>query len=103
MTRKITFKLSIILLLSLVLAGCGGQGSFENETNPEVLARSCIGCHGTDLSGRSAPSLLELDGKYNEQEIAEIILNGLGRMPQMKNFSEEQASLLADWLLEKQQ
>lgn len=94
--------LCLAMGMTLTLLACGNQGeSGATQLDPEVLVRNCIGCHGTDLRGRSGPSLEVVGEKYSQEEIATIILNGMGRMPKMKNFNEEQADILAAWLLDR--
>ncbi|AYC29601.1 cytochrome c550 [Paenisporosarcina cavernae] len=60
-----------------------GEGEATEETaefDPEAFAQSkCIACHGGDLTGASAPSLV--DTKLSQEEIAEVLTNGRGGMP----------------------
>lgn len=78
--------------------GTGG----EVATDPEAIFQSnCAACHGADLSGGMGPDLTTIGSTYSSEEIVEIINNGKGQMPPVKVAAEE-ATLLADWLAEKQ-
>lgn len=84
----------------------GGEQAEGGEVRePEAIAQSCIGCHGTDLAGGgSAPSLQQVGSKYTEEEILDIIKNGIPgtSMPSMvPAISNEEAEVLAAWLAEK--
>jgi cytochrome c551 len=91
-----------VLISILLLSACGGGGGeTEVSLDPEVIYRHCISCHGQDLAGRSAPSLQNLAEKYTAEEIVDIIQNGIGRMDPITRVTEEQAEVLAEWLLEQ--
>ncbi|MFD1850255.1 cytochrome c550 [Oceanobacillus bengalensis] len=82
----------------------GGTEVAEGEvsTDPEaVFSNNCAACHGADLSGGMGPDLTTIGSKYSSDEIVSIIQNGQGGMPAVQMPAEE-ASLLADWLSEKQ-
>ncbi len=93
----------IVLGLVLVLAACGAQetpggGATQSEAET-IYNRSCIGCHGSPASaGRSGPSLKGVGDRYNQEQIADIIVNGKGRMART-GLNQEQAMLVAEWLL----
>src|SRR5699024_8766953 len=53
------------------------QGEEEVTQDPEAIAQSCIGCHGGDLEGGSGPSLQDVGSKYSQEEIQDIINNGI--------------------------
>ncbi|WP_226036926.1 cytochrome c550 [Aquibacillus saliphilus] len=83
----------------------GGEQSEEGAvSDPEEIAQSCIGCHGGNLEGGgSAPSLQQVGSKYSEEEIHDIILNGIeGTAMPGGLVSGEEAEALASWLAEKQ-
>lgn len=81
----------------------------NNNTNDVAFdpaaqfAASCAMCHGANLEGMgSAPSLLGLT--LSAEEIADIMVNGIGQMPpNMFNGSEEDRLALANWILEQGQ
>lgn len=53
----------------------------EKEELFKQVDRACIACHGNSWEGGLGPSLINLNKKYNESEIMEIIMNGKGVMP----------------------
>ena len=80
----------LVLSLGLAFSGIGVHTDVEDgaetaaPTTEEVQATvqsSCISCHGNDLQGAGGPSLHNLDQKYDQAEIAEILKNGKGGMP----------------------
>lgn len=80
--------LTLIFGSALFLAACGGDdkdsstGGETAEPNGEkIVKQSCATCHGGKLQGASAPALDKLGAKYSEEEILDIILNGMGKMP----------------------
>lgn len=77
----------------------GGEGEVSGD--PEAAyANSCASCHGADLTGGMGPDLTTIGSKYSSEEIADIINNGKGAMPAL-GLGEE-ATVIADWLSEKQ-
>ena len=103
-------KLSALLLgTSIILGACGGGGGEEKEATGEttttadaetITQQSCIGCHGQNLGGGSAPPLTEVGAKYSKDEIKDIIINGQGSMPSGL-LDDEKAEVVAQWLAEK--
>ncbi|MDC3415545.1 cytochrome c550 [Aquibacillus salsiterrae] len=83
----------------------GGQAEGGELKEPDAIAQACISCHGSDLSGGVGPSLQQVGNKYSEEEILEILKNGIEgtAMPQMApgTISNEEAQVLAGWLAEK--
>jgi cytochrome c551 len=80
----------LVLSLGLAFSGIGVHTDAEDGAAPaaptaeEVQATvqsSCLSCHGNDLKGGAGPSLHNLDQKYDQDEIAEILKNGKGGMP----------------------
>ncbi|MFS8580714.1 MAG: c-type cytochrome [Novibacillus thermophilus] len=64
--------------------GDGGDIAIVGEDSEgyEIYQHSsCVGCHASDLSGATAPALLGVGDKYSEEEILDIIDNGMGAMP----------------------
>ncbi|CAM3720307.1 menaquinol-cytochrome c reductase cytochrome b/c subunit [Alkalicoccus chagannorensis] len=59
---------------------------------------SCIGCHGGDMQGGAAgPSVFESD--YDEEEIIDLIQNGIGEMPADQfDGSDEELQILAEYI-----
>ncbi|MEG0471166.1 MAG: cytochrome c [Solibacillus sp.] len=94
--------LTLIFGSALFLAACGGNdkdsstGGETAEPNGEKLVMtSCATCHGGKLQGASGPPLDKLGAKYSEQEILDIINNGMGKgMPPglLKGADAEEAA-----------
>ncbi len=82
----------------------GGEQTEEAvNSDPEEIVQSCIGCHGGDLEGGSGPSLQDVGSKYSEEEILDIINNGIeGTAMPGGLVPAEEAEILAAWLAEKQ-
>lgn len=72
----------------------------DSATDPEAIyAKSCASCHGDDLSGAVGPDLTAVGGSLSEDDIQEIINEGLGSMPGGLVGAEE-ATILSEWLSE---
>lgn len=84
----------------LVLGACGGDdGGDESVSAGEAAYQdSCSSCHGGDLEGGSGPALDNVGDDYSAEEIEDIIENGTGSMPPMKNVSDDDRTEIADWL-----
>ncbi|PTM56688.1 cytochrome c551 [Desmospora activa DSM 45169] len=75
-------------------------GAVEQTTAENIYNNNCMSCHGQNLEGVSGPGLKEVGAKYSQEEIEEIIMNGKGRMPAIKQLSDENRAVLAEWLAE---
>ncbi|MFC5450731.1 c-type cytochrome [Paenibacillus aestuarii] len=121
--KRIGTALAIAPML-LILAACGGGGSGSGaakptvtpaataaETNPAYVkaqemfeTNRCISCHGVNLEGRAGPktNLQKVGSTFSKEQIANQIKNGGGGMPGYKSkLSDEEVSLLTDWLSSK--
>jgi len=66
----------------------------------DIFKANCASCHGSDLTGGSAPDLTEVGDSHSADEIEEIIIEGTdGGMPGGL-VDNEQAAELAEWLAE---
>lgn len=76
------------------------EGGETVEADPEALVQSCIGCHGGDLEGTSsAPGLQDVGSKYSQEEIQDIINNGIeGTAMPGGLVTTDEAEVLAEWL-----
>lgn len=98
----------VMIGASLLLAACGGndESGKENGTSAEpdatqLAEQKCMGCHGKNLEGGSAPALTKIGAEKSEEEIAKIIKEGTkGGMP-AGLVKDEEADTLAKWLAEK--
>jgi mono/diheme cytochrome c family protein len=113
--------LTIVFGSALVLGACGGgddgadepaddNGDTETEESAgdeggsvdvaaaeEAYQQSCASCHGADLSGGAGPDLTDAGSNYSEDEIADIIENGIGSMPAGLATGEDKDNIAA-WL-----
>lgn len=117
MRKWLTLALGLTLSAS-VLYGCGAgterkeapeQAQEDEQAAPgavdEAAAKeayekgTCASCHGGNLEGSAGPSLEKVGAKLSKDEIIDIINNGRGQMPPMKdNLSDEEKENLAAWL-----
>ncbi|MGM8214135.1 c-type cytochrome [Bacillaceae bacterium W0354] len=118
MKRNAVFPYALIAVLGIfgmiVLGGVGlaqtdhaeGAGEEEEvEMDPEsIYQNNCMQCHGGDLSGGLGPSLNDVGERHNMEELVEIIANGVEGSAVMTGdyATDEQAKVLAEWLLEGQ-
>jgi glucose dehydrogenase len=72
----------------------------EQATAKEVYAANCANCHREDMRGTPPefPSLLNLGQKYKEPEIARIISEGRGRMPNFAHLGQNVVDAMAHYL-----
>ncbi len=69
-----------------------------NGMGHNVYNKYCISCHGPELKGNgsSYPSLLNINKKYNVQQVSQILESGRNMMPSFKQIPvEEKKALLA--------
>lgn len=94
-------RLMVICALSLlIMAGCSTNAS-EPLDAAGHYEKSCSACHGSDLKGApSGPPVVNMKSKYTEEDLLKLMNDGKGMMP-AKLLSEENAKLVAEWLLEK--
>lgn len=76
-------------------------GAVEQVTAENIYNNNCASCHGQNLEGVSGPSLQQVGDEYSQEEIEDIISNGKGRMPALKQIPDDQRTLLAEWLVEQ--
>lgn len=92
---------TVLVLLLLLLAGCSSSSNESGAMDGEALyKKSCLACHGADLTGASGPAVVNMKSKYSEEEVLNIINNGVRMMPG-KLLSEEEAQIVTEWLMEK--
>lgn len=63
-----------------------------------IYGKYCVACHGTELKGNGStiPSLVDINKKYNEQQLASLVQNGRNMMPSFKQIPDaERKALLA--------
>lgn len=63
---------------------------------------NCTMCHGANREGTNVfPSLLQLEKKYTQQQVSDIIQKGKGQMPAFPNLNAEDKNALLDFLFNK--
>ena len=90
---------------SLVMIDATGKNTNDHSIRVRgraVYNKYCLTCHGPELkgSGPDYPSLLNLNKKYNEQQVRQIIQNGGNMMPSFKQIPESEKSALLTFLEE---
>lgn len=88
--KVLSFSMIMVLLL-VIGAACGNdQGSSKPpagdlstdqliKAGEKAVQKSCIRCHGSDLTGRGkVPSLYGLSAYYSEDELRDILVEGIG-------------------------
>lgn len=80
----------------------------KNEADHSIYSRGnvvyntyCISCHGVELkgSGSDFPSLIDLDKRFDEKTLRQIVENGRNRMPSFNQISEGEKKNLFAFLL----
>jgi quinoprotein glucose dehydrogenase len=68
-----------------------------------IYGKYCLSCHGPELKGNgtSYPSLVNLEKKYNDDQLHKIIENGKNMMPAFKQISGADKEAIAAFLLNK--
>ncbi|MGE7091777.1 c-type cytochrome [Lysinibacillus sp. NPDC048646] len=112
MLRKSLFASLLILLLGIV--GCSGDesseenGAIENETTAvndkaqEFYNKKCANCHGQNLEGIVGPTLITAGSMYDEEELLDIIVNGIDKTTMPGGLLEgEEAEVVAQWLAQQ--
>lgn len=89
---------------SLIMIDAPGNNANDHSIQARGLAvynKYCLTCHGPELKGSGAdyPSLLNLNKKYNEQQVRQIIENGGNMMPSFKQIPESEKSAILAFLL----
>ena len=61
----------------------------------------CISCHGPELKGNGAsfPSLVNINKKYNEQQVSNLLSSGRNMMPSFKQIPPDQKKALLAFVL----
>lgn len=90
------------MLLALTLIACGYDYSSGDATaGATVYADSCESCHGADgaagvdINGTPAADLTFETGDQTDDELADVILNGVGEMPAQALTNTETADCIA--------
>lgn len=77
-------------------------GETAEADGEDVFQNNCAMCHGADLASGSAPDLTQIGSKYSQEEIADIVQNGIGGMPAQSQVQGAELDALTEWLSEHQ-
>lgn len=77
----------------------------KTETNLEAGQRlytnTCMNCHGVNRQGSgNNPSLINIDKKYSEQQVTELITTGRRMMPALSQLSESEKKAITSYVLD---
>jgi quinoprotein glucose dehydrogenase len=66
----------------------------------KVYQNQCSGCHGINRAGSppAIPALRDIEGILTDQEIADTIRQGKGRMPPFNNLSDDEVAAVVQYL-----
>jgi len=93
---------AIIYINSNEMAWTGALAPNTGENSPRGIYMSqCSVCHGEKMTGSppAMPSLIAVGERLTPAQIAATIKNGKGRMPGFPNLTEDQLSVLIDFLM----
>ena len=67
-----------------------------------IYSKHCMACHGQERTGNgvSIPSLIDIDTKYDKNEIKSIVTMGRNLMPAFKQFGNNELDPLLTFLLD---
>lgn len=100
------FGIGLIFFMSLEGAGNKDEANEAGENGGEstevtdidgaaIAQKSCIGCHGGDLTGGMGPALT---GGLDAEHVKDVVMNGQGQMPAQSQLSEAEAQAVADYI-----
>jgi quinoprotein glucose dehydrogenase len=66
-----------------------------------IYNKYCISCHGPELKGNGTayPSLININKKYNELQVSQIVANGRNMMPSFKQIPDDEKKALLAFVL----
>lgn len=64
----------------------------------ELYETNCAACHGSDMEGESGPELVDASDNFSEEELRNIILEGMDKMPPA-DLEDKEAEKISRWLL----
>lgn len=104
--------LGIVTMIVIASFGIGQREAIQNpdaveesetiEDPEEIYKNACASCHGDDLSGNSGPELQEVGNRLSEEEIDEIITEGIEPAMPAGLVDPEESAILSEWLAEQQ-
>lgn len=98
----VTYSLLIIWAFGyLMMAVPLNQVSEVAADGETVFSQSCFGCHNVTNEYKIGPGLQNVSQLYSEEELQEILLNGIGTMPSLPvlGLNTEQIKAVKEYLL----
>jgi quinoprotein glucose dehydrogenase len=92
----------ILYVNSNDVAWTGGLAENTGENSPKAIyLKQCGVCHGENLAGSpsAVPSLVGIANRLTSAQMATTIRAGKGRMPGFPNLSDDQLSVVLDFLV----
>ena len=76
-----------------------------NETNLQagqrLYSNTCMSCHGRNMEGSgNYPTLININKKYSEQEVTEIITTGRRMMPALNQLSDGEKKAIVSFVMD---
>lgn len=69
------------------------------QAGQRLFAQNCMGCHGQDRKGSgNYPSLINIDKKYHDQDILNLIATGRRMMPSFKQLSLQERQAIVSFI-----
>jgi mono/diheme cytochrome c family protein len=93
----------MLALLPMMLIACGDKdgdsaaaATGDAANGATLYSSNCAGCHGADGTGVSGPDLTSgLVSGMTDDQISDVIANGVGSMPAVLSDDQEIADVLA--------
>lgn len=88
--------------LTMIDAPVNAEGATLKGVGQAVYAKYCLACHGPDRKGNGAayPSLIDLNQRYNEDQLSSLISNGKNMMPAFKQIPDGEKEALMAFVLD---
>lgn len=106
--RKWWLTTIAVATVMILAAGCGEKAPAKplvesDSPAAQLYAKSCSGCHGEGLQGRSGPALATVGARMDTGAIEQKITKGGSGMPAFEGRLEaDQIHELAGWLAKQQ-
>ncbi len=76
-----------------------------NETNLQagqrLYSNTCMSCHGANMAGSgNYPTLININKKYSEQQVTEIITTGRRMMPALNQLSDGEKKAIVSYIMD---
>lgn len=70
----------------------------------ELFGMTCAACHGANGKGNGTdfPDISDLGSQYSRDQVADIIVNGTGRMPSFRHLKADDVNAVLDYLMKEE-